>query len=122
MALSPLMAILVVLGICALVLLVLLLPFRASSGGAPGASHPPEEPPSYPPALGAENPASATGPGPVSSPSADLLREKDRIFQALADLRFDFEAGKLSREDFLEEDERLRRRAADILQTLEKQP
>jgi hypothetical protein len=47
-----------------------------------------------------------------------LLDEKDRIFQALADLRFDYEAGKLSREDFEEEDARLRARAAGVLREL----
>lgn len=50
---------------------------------------------------------------------AALLDEKDRLFQALADLRFDFEAGKISAEDFAEEDGRLRARAARILAELD---
>jgi hypothetical protein len=88
------MTALVVLAICAAVLAVLLLPFQTRSRSrrrAPAAD----------------------------SPGDALLDEKDRVFQALADLRFDYEAGKMSRDDFENEEGRLRRQAAQLLEELE---
>ena len=115
------MTILLVLGICAAVVFVLLSPFRRSSSPIPVALHDGDWP--------AAGSGAEPGPGgcdadarlaaPREPPVTALLDEKDRIFQALADLRFDFEAGKLAREDFETEDARLRKRAAELLRDLE---
>ena len=114
------MTVFVVLAICAVVFLVLARPFRygppaASSGTRPNggvaASLPTDDAPG---AL----PPSAPSPDGIPVAPSPLLDEKDRLFQALADLRFDYEAGKLSREDFEEEDARLRARAAAVLRDL----
>jgi hypothetical protein len=101
----------VILGICAAVFLILARPLRHA---------PPQPTPSGP----SQAPADDSVPTPAASePSAEgptrLLDEKDRIFQALADLRFDYEAGKLSREDFEQENARLRARAAAVLGQLD---
>jgi hypothetical protein len=50
---------------------------------------------------------------------ADLREERERLLAAIADLRFDFETGKLSRADYEAEDARLRSQAADVLRRLE---
>jgi hypothetical protein len=133
-----LIAVLVVLVIVGLVLTILLIPFRRSTPGAPNAhdsqpatASPPETdretaapPPETQrePALRLPNTkgeAAVQRRGTQPELSA-LLDEKERVFQAIADLRFDFEAGKLSREDFEEEDARLRERAADLLRELDR--
>jgi hypothetical protein len=98
----------VVLAICGLVFLILARPFRQAPPPSADRAAPP-----------------ATPLTPTLSPPSDsdertrLLDEKDRLFQALADLRFDYEAGKLSPEDFELEDTRLRVRAAAALKALE---
>jgi hypothetical protein len=108
----------VVLAICAVVFLILARPFRQ-----------PAPPPASSP-QGASNQSSehvaTRARGRVEREKSvgrdereRLLDEKDRLLQALADLRFDYEAGKLSREDFEEEDVRLRARAAAVLRRLE---
>lgn len=119
----PLTALLI-LSICAAVILVLFLPFRraralpdAPSSPSPEASASPGIPDApAQPATGISPPVAFV---PERQPDPGLLlEEKDRLFQALADLRFDYEAGKLSREDFEEEDARLRGRAAEVLRGL----
>jgi hypothetical protein len=121
----------VLLAICALVFLALARPFRQAPPSAGAAPAPPSgsgsDLPGQPAidAPGDPNPAAASRAPPIvtsSSAPADrsrLLDEKDRLFQALVDLRFDFEAGKLSPEDFEQEDGRLRARAARVLRELE---
>ena len=97
--------ILVVLAVCAAVVAVLWAPLRAAAP-APGRSE-----------------ASGATVSPFSERAGaraeELGEEKDRVFQALADLRFDYESGKLSPSDFEAEDARLRARAADLLHALE---
>lgn len=160
------MTALLILGICALVLLVLLLPFRRPRQAPPGheaspwqptcaaatsdqsrlsagsaAVHPTAaagEPASEPaadarpdgPAVSAGAPGESASDEPCPAPAeaspdettARLRGETDRLLQALADLRFDYEAGKLSREDFEEEDAQLRMRAAEVLRKIEEGP
>ncbi len=114
------MTVFVVLAICAAVFLILARPLRhapppASSDSAsdPGSSSGPPQAP-----LDDSTPAPAASEPSPEGPTR-LLDEKDRLFQALADLRFDYEAGKLSREDFEQEDARLRALAARVLRELE---
>lgn len=125
------MTVFVLLAICGLVLLILARPFRQAP--PPGAQAPPAPLPdagaSSTTDRGAREPAGATAvpssvpPGlavlPHPPDRTRLLDEKDRLIQALRDLRFDFEAGKLSPEDFEREDGRLRARAARVLGELE---
>jgi hypothetical protein len=82
---------------------------------------------------GTAAPAAEPGPGPTEGPPsdgsapaapsadghADLREERERLLAAIADLRFDFEAGKLSRADYELEDAQLRRRTAEVLRILD---
>ncbi len=129
---DPILLALVLLGICALVLVVLLLPFqRPPPGSAPAREGPGSPPREIARGAGSASarperphpdetwPSAGEEPEVVETARAELLQEKDRLFQALADLRFDHEAGKLSREDFEAEDALLRARAAAVLRDLE---
>ena len=104
------MTVLVILAVCVAVVAVLWAPFRDRRGTA-GA--PPDAAPLPTHGRAAER---------TSAEASELADEKDRLFQALADLRFDFESGKLSREHFEAEDARLRARAAAVLRSLEGGP
>ncbi|HEY7461439.1 MAG TPA: hypothetical protein VIC59_06160 [Gemmatimonadota bacterium] len=114
------MTVFVVLAICAVVFLVLARPFRHGSPGTSSGARPDGGATVSTPTDDSPRALPASTPSPDGIPVAPspLLDEKDRIFQALADLRFDYEAGKLSREDFEEEDARLRARAAGVLREL----
>ena len=125
------MTVFVLLAICALVFLALARPFRQTPPSPNAASAPPsgsgndsarkpalDAPGDPTPAAGSPVPPSVTA-SPAPADRSRLLDEKDRLFQALADLRFDYEAGKLSPEDFEQEDGRLRARAARVLRELE---
>jgi hypothetical protein len=110
----------VVLAICAVVFLVLARPFRHGPPGTLSGAQPDGGLTAAPPTDDAPRALPTSTPSPDGIPVApsSALDEKDRLFQALADLRFDYEAGKLSREDFEEEDARLRARAAAVLREL----
>jgi hypothetical protein len=113
-----------VLVICAAVFLILARPFREAgprqAAGTPRITPtPPPGPPIHTASLAAADGAGGRqAPARPAGDRTQLLDEKDRLFQALADLRFDYEAGKLSLEDFEEEDGRLRARAAALLHEL----
>ncbi len=115
------MTVFVLLAICALVFLVLARPFRHAPPGILSGARPDGDVAAPPATDDAPHPLPPSTSSPEGIPVApsSLLDEKDRLFQALADLRFDYEAGKLSREDFEEEDGRLRARAAAVLRALE---
>ncbi|MBA2564280.1 MAG: hypothetical protein H0V09_02500 [Gemmatimonadetes bacterium] len=86
-----------ILLICAAVLFVLASPFRRAPG----------------------EPAGPEAGVPVRPAARD---EKERLLQGIADLRFDYEAGKISAADFDDENARLRARAAALLEELEGGP
>ena len=124
---SSLIVLMILLAICAAAALVLSAPFRKLgakaapepartdlAGDARAAGGEPEQA-----AAGEEKAGSSDERERLLEEKDRLLQEKDRLLQALADLRFDFEAGKLAPEDFHEEDERLRARAAAVLQELD---
>jgi hypothetical protein len=50
----------------------------------------------------------------------ELLGRKDATLQAIKDLEFDYQVGKMSQEDFQRLDQRLRRQAIAYLQQIEK--
>ncbi|MFN2432608.1 MAG: hypothetical protein ABR599_07310 [Gemmatimonadota bacterium] len=111
------MTLLLILAICAIVVTVLWSPFRRRA-----------QPAEVSPEAGTRVPLGPGPPAPLAPGGADasdrelrpLLELKDRVFTALADLRFDFESGKLSREDFEQEDARLRARALEVLRDLDR--
>ena len=62
------------------------------------------------------------GPAPVMVEDdrlTELLGRKDAVLQAIKDLEFDYQVGKLSEEDFQLYDQRLRRQAVALLQQIE---
>jgi hypothetical protein len=62
------------------------------------------------------------GPAPVMVEDdrlTELLGRKDAVLQAIKDLEFDYQVGKLSEEDFHLYDQRLRRQAVALLQQIE---
>lgn len=50
----------------------------------------------------------------------ELLGRKDSVLQAIKDLEFDYQVGKISQEDYERLDQRLRRQAIGLLQQIEK--
>lgn len=62
------------------------------------------------------------GPAPVMVEDdrlAELLGRKDAVMRSIKDLEFDYRVGKLSEEDYLLYDQRLRRQAIGLLQQIE---
>ncbi len=108
---------LVVLAICAFVIATLLLPFRGRPlQSRTGKSR--DDPTATLSLERADSPPSIPAADSSEAERRTVLDEKDRLFGALADLRFDYEAGKLSREDFEAEQADLERRAAALLRQL----
>lgn len=97
-------------------------PFRRRDGAAaanpPGGADAPAGEPG-PAAIGGSPTAGASPAAPSTDGHADLREERERLLAAIADLRFDFEAGKLSRTDYELEDAQLRRRAAEVIRILD---
>jgi hypothetical protein len=97
-------------------------PFRGRGGAAaanpPGGADAPAAEPG-PAAIGGSPTAGASHAAPSTGGHADLREERERLLAAIADLRFDFEAGKLSRTDYELEDAQLRRRVAEVLRVLD---
>jgi hypothetical protein len=50
----------------------------------------------------------------------ELLGRKDATLQAIKDLEFDYQVGKMSQEDYQRHDQRLRRQAIGLIQQIEK--
>lgn len=65
--------------------------------------------------LFATEPAEA---GRCGDPRPELYLAKERAFESIRDLEFDYHAGKLSRADFEDLDQRLRREALEALENL----
>ncbi len=62
------------------------------------------------------------GPAPVMVEDdrlTELLGRKDAVTEAIKDLEFDYQVGKLSEEDYQLYDQRLRRQAVALLQQIE---
>jgi hypothetical protein len=112
---------LLALAICAVVVWALAAPFRGrrdARTSPPGGTAAPAAEPG--PAASDRPPGDGPPPAaPSADGHADLREERERLLAAIADLRFDFEAGKLSRTDYEMEDAQLRRRAAEVLRILD---
>jgi hypothetical protein len=91
---------------------------REARATPPGGTAAPVAEPGAGPTGGPPSGGSAPA-APSADGHADLLEERERLLAALADLRFDFEAGKLSRTDYELEDAQLRGRAAEVLRILD---
>ncbi len=55
----------------------------------------------------------------VSSRLADLLAQRDNLLAAIKDIEFDYEMGKISKEDFEQIREQYRRQAIDLFKRID---
>lgn len=65
-----------------------------------------------------QQPAVVGGAG-IDPRLADLYAQRDMLYQALRDAKFDLETGKLSEEDFARQSTRLKHQAAEVLRRID---